>query len=266
MYSPVQLGLKFAQYYLTSSNGKGHGIHSPFVFDFVQNVLNDDRSFYAYEAIENLRMLLLQNEQVLTIEDFGAGSRTGLTKERKVKNIAASSLKPKKFAQLLFRMVNYYQPTTIVELGTSLGITTSYLASAKNNSEVYTFEGSKAVAAVAKQNFKQLNLENILLTEGNFDETFSSTLNMALLVVDFAFLDGNHRYQPTINYFNTLLPHLNEHSIVVFDDIHWSKEMEQAWEEIKKHSSVTLTIDLFFIGIVLFKKEFKVKQHFVIRF
>jgi predicted O-methyltransferase YrrM len=266
MYSPVQLALKFAQYYLTSSNGKGHGIHSPFVFNFVQQVLNDQRHFYAYEAIENRRKWLLQNNEVLTIEDFGAGSRTGLTKQRKVKDIAASSLKPKKYAQLLFRMVDYYQPKTIIELGTSLGITSSYLASAKQDAEFITFEGSKAVAAVAKNNFSNLGLNNIRLIEGNFDKTLKPTLNTLLVDVDFAFLDGNHRYQPTIDYFNQLLPHLNEHSVVIFDDIHWSKEMEQAWYEIQQNNMVTLSIDLFFVGLVFFKKDFKVKQHFSIRF
>ena len=265
MYSPVQLGLKFAKYYLTADNGKGHGIHSPFTFDFVIHVLNDKRTFYAYEAIEKLRLLLLQNEEVLTIEDFGAGSRTGLTKQRKVKDIAASSLKPKKFAQLMFRMIDYYQPTNILELGTSLGITTSYLASAKINSHITTMEGSSAVANVAQKNFNYLNLKNITIVEGNFDTTLVPTLQQ-LQQIDFAFIDGNHRYQPTVNYFQQLLPFTHDESIVIFDDIHWSKEMEQAWEEIKNHPSVKLSIDLFFIGIIFFKKEFKVKQDFVIRF
>lgn len=265
MYSPVQLGIKFAKYYLTADNGKGHGIHSPFTFDFVTNVLNDNRKFYAYEAIENLRLLLLQNDEILLIEDFGAGSRTGLTKQRKVREIAASSLKPKKFAQLMFRMVDYYQPTNILELGTSLGITTSYLASAKINSQVTTMEGSTAVAKVAKKNFTYLNLKNIGIVEGNFDLTLPSTLQK-IETIDFAFIDGNHRYQPTINYFHQLLPHIQDHSILIFDDVHWSKEMEQAWTEIKNHPSVKLSIDLFFIGILFFKKEFKVKQDFVIRF
>ncbi len=265
MYSPIQLGLKFAKYYLTSSNGKGHGIHSPFVFDFVKNILNDTRTFYAYEAIEKKRMLLLQNENLLSIEDFGAGSRVGLTKQRKIKDIAASSLKPKKYAQLLFRMVDYYQPKNILELGTSLGITSSYLASANSDCNVTTMEGSTLIANVAKQNFKELQLQNIEVVLGNFDETLTSTLKK-LKTVNFSFLDGNHRYQPTINYFKQILPYLNEHSILIFDDVHWSKEMEQAWKEIKDHPSVTSTIDLFFIGIVLFKKDFIAKQHFVIRY
>ena len=265
MYSPIQLAFKYIQHYLKASNGKGHGVHSPFVFQFIKEVIQDDRSFYAFEDIEQIRTALLNNTKEITIEDFGAGSHTGLSKQRKISDIAKSSLKPKKFAQLLFKMVNYYQPKNILELGTSLGITTSYLASANKNVQVTTMEGSFTIAAIAKENFTTLKLKNIEVVEGNFDTTLPTALSQ-LFTIDFAFLDGNHRYQPTINYFNQVLAKSNEYTIIILDDVHWSKQMEKAWNEIKQHPQVTLTIDLFFIGIVLLRKEFKVKQHFVIRF
>ncbi len=265
MYSPVQLAFKYINYYLRASNGKGHGIHSPFVFEFVTEVLNDNRQFYAYEQIEQLRSDLLLDKRQLTIEDFGAGSRTGLTKQRFVKDIARSSLKPKKFSQLLFRMVDHYQPKTILELGTSLGITSSYLATAKLDAQVITMEGSNAVANIARENFCKLELKNIGVVEGNFDETLSLAIS-GLPAIDLAFLDGNHRYQPTINYFNEVLKKSHEYTIIILDDVHWSQEMEQAWEEVKQHPAVTMSIDLFFIGIVLLRNEFKVKQDFVVRF
>ncbi len=265
MYSPFQLGARYLKYYITASNGKGHGIHSPFVFDFITKVLNDDRHFYAYEFIENLRQLLLTDERELIIEDFGAGSRVKKTNLRSVKDIAGSSLKPKKFGQLLFRIVDRYSPSTILELGTSLGVTTAYLAAAKLASVVVTMEGSKAVAKVAKNNFCNLNLPNIRLVEGNFDETLPATVKETGKV-DLAFIDGNHRYEPTVRYYRQLLPAVHEQSILIFDDIHWSKEMEQAWDEICKDPAVMVSIDLFFIGLVFFRKENKVKQHFTIRF
>lgn len=265
MYSSVQLAFKYLQYYITASNGKGHGVHSPFVFDFIQNVLNDDRHFYAYEFIEQVRRSLLLDNKILTIQDFGAGSTTGKSNKRKVSDIAKSALKPKKFSRLMFRMVDYYHANTIIELGTSLGITTSYLASANVKGTVHTFEGAHEVAEVAKQNFDMLSLHNIQLIEGNFDDTLTPLLNK-INVVDFAFIDGNHRKEPTINYFKLLLEKATEQSIFVFDDIHWSKEMEEAWTYIQQHSAVTLTIDLFFIGLVFFRKEQKVAQHFSIRF
>jgi len=265
MYSPAQLAFKFVKYYLTASNGKGHGIHSPFVFDFITNVMNDNRHFYAYDSIEQCRKDTLKDERVLTVEDFGAGSTLTKSKERKVSNIAHSSLKPKKFGQLMFRIVNYFASGTIVELGSSLGITTSYLAAGNLNGNVYTFEGAQQVAEVAKQHFNDLLLKNIQMVEGNFDDTLQQQLNK-LTTVDLAFVDGNHREGPTIRYFEQLIEKATEFSVFIFDDIHWSREMDNAWKHIKQHPSVKLTIDLFFIGIVFFRQEQKVPQHYVIRF
>lgn len=208
---------------------------------------------------------MLKDETVIPITDFGAGSRLNLSQERKVSAIAKSSLKPKKYSQLLFRMVNYFQPSFVLELGTSLGITSSYLASGNNNAKVITMEGSPHVAAIARKNFEWLQLKNISVIEGNFDETLPKLIS-STQTADFVFIDGNHRKEPTIRYFEQLLPKISNNSIFIFDDIHWSKEMEEAWETIKQHNAVTLSIDLFFIGIIFFRKEQKEKQHFTIRF
>ncbi len=265
MYSKLQLATKYIQYWLGASNGKGHGIHSPFVFDFVTRVMNDRRIFYCYESIESLRKQLQQNTTVLTIEDFGAGSRVSPTQQRTIASIAASALKPKKYSQLLFRMVNHYQPFNILELGTSLGITTAYLSCGKSDAHVITMEGSEAIAGVAQQNFQRLQLQNVELITGNFDDQLPGNLQR-LSSVDFAFVDGNHRKAPTLAYFEQLLAKTHEHSVLIFDDVHWSREMEEAWEEIKAHPAVTLSIDLFFFGIIFFRAENKAKQHFTIRF
>lgn len=266
MYSKIQLVLKYLLYYFTSSNSKGHGMHSPFVFAFITEVLNDKRAFYAYAEIETMRQSLLHDKRQLTIEDMGAGSRVIKNKQRSISSIASSSLKPVKFSQLFFRMVNYYHPRTILELGTSLGITSSYLAAANPNAKVITLEGATSIAAVAKENFTELKIHNIELITGNFDETLSGTISHLSSPIDFAFIDGNHRYQPTVKYFQQILERSNANSIIILDDIHWSKEMEQAWKEVQLNPLVTMTIDLFFIGIVLLRKEFKVKQHFSIRY
>lgn len=265
MYSAVRLGAKYLQYLLTASNAKGHGVHSPFVFDFITNVLNDDRQFYAYQTIEDVRKTLLSNAGFITIEDFGAGSTVSKSNKRKIGDIAGSALKPAKFGQLLFRMVNYYRANTIVELGTSLGISTAYLSSGNLLGMVHTCEGARQVAEIAKQTFNSLCLRNIRLTEGNFDVTLPILL-LELETVDLAFVDGNHRKEPTLHYFDQLLKKANEYSVFIFDDIHWSREMEEAWAHIKRHAAVTLTIDLFFVGIVFFRKEQKVQQHFTVRF
>jgi predicted O-methyltransferase YrrM len=272
MYSSIQLAFKYLNYYFSASNGKGHGIHSPFVFDFVTNVLNDKQEYTDYEKVENLRQKLLNDRSVLTIEDYGAGSSSSKSNQRTVASITKHAVKPKKYGQCLYRIVKYYQPQTIIELGTSLGITTSYLSLAKPDATIFTLEGATEVANVARQNFQTLELANlpdrqagIKLIEGNFDYTLPAILYQ-LPTVDFAFIDGNHRHDPTLNYFNQLLAKTNNNSILILDDIHWSAEMERAWNEIKEYPAVRCTIDLFFIGIVLFRQEFKEKQHFTIRF
>jgi predicted O-methyltransferase YrrM len=265
MYSRPQLLLKYLQYYFTASNGKGHGMHSPFVFEFITKILNDKTIYPEYEKVEALRNQLLNDNTILEIEDFGAGSVVDKKSKRSVSSIAKNAVKPKKFGQLLFRIIKYYQPVTILELGTSLGITTSYLSLAKPDGRLITMEGSKEIAEVTKRNFRNLEIRNIEIVEGNFDSTLSSVIR-GLSTVDFVFIDGNHRKEPTERYFKELLSKTNNYSILVFDDIHWSSEMEAAWETIKKDPAVNCSIDLFFIGIVFFRKEFKEKQHFTIRF
>lgn len=270
MYSPFQLAAKYLNYWLTASNSKGHGMHSPFVFEFITKILNDKTIYPEYKKVESLRKQLVNDNAILEVEDFGAGSSISKTNKRNVSSIAKNAAKPRKFGQLLFRMVKYHQPLTILELGTSLGITTSYLSLAKPEAKLVTMEGSKEIAEVAKKNFSTLHLRNIEIVEGNFDDTLSSVIEALSKdegsSIDFAFIDGNHRQEPTERYFQQLLSKTNNDSILVFDDIHWSGEMEAAWERIKNHSSVTCSIDLFFIGIVFFRKEFKEKQHFVVRF
>ncbi|MFM7710975.1 MAG: O-methyltransferase [Ferruginibacter sp.] len=265
MYTTPTLALKFIRYWLTAQNGKGHGVHSPFIFDFIVRVLNHNRSDSDGEALEKIRKKLLQDNRLLEVEDWGAGSRTHHTNQRRVSSIAGSSLKPPKYARLLGNMVRYYQPTTILELGTSLGITTSYMAKASPNARVITLEGSEAIADVAREVFSQTNAANVELQVGSFDKTLPEVLKLNPRI-DLAFLDGNHRMQPTLDYVNLLKPHLQQHSILIIDDIHWSAEMELAWDRLKADPAVTASVDLFFVGILFFSPAFKAKQHFSIRY
>lgn len=265
MYSPFQLAKKYIHYRLISSNGKGHGVHSPFVFNFIKNVLRDTNQYECYPVIEKERKRLLQDNTVIEIEDFGAGSTILKSNTRVVKKIAASSLKSSKFAKLLYRIVQYYQPAIVLELGTSLGITSAYLASANKAGKIYTCEGSAAIAAIAKNTFSNVQINNIEIVQGDFAKTLQPLL-LNINTVNVGFIDGNHRKEPTLQYFYQLLKHSTAATILIFDDIHWSEEMEAAWQQIQQHAAVTLTIDLFFIGLVFINPDFKVKQHFIIKF
>lgn len=265
MYSTPTLVYKYFQYYLNASNRKGHGVHSPFVFNFIQAVLNNNTVHPIFKQIEETRNHFLKNTQQIEIWDQGAGSRSSNSAIRAIQYIARTSLKSKKFGQLLYRMIDYYQPHTILELGTSLGITTSYLALAAREKKVVTMEGAPAVASIAIQGFQQNGFSNIQTMEGNFDQILPNYLK-TIESIGFAYIDGNHQYEPTIQYFNALIEKSIETSILIFDDIHWSKEMEAAWAYIKLHEKVTLTIDLFSIGIVFLRKEQKEKTHCTILF
>jgi predicted O-methyltransferase YrrM len=265
MHSLPILVYKYFRFYLTASGRKGHGIHSPFVFHFITKVLNNKNRFPEYSVIEGLRKNLIEDKSAITIEDYGAGSAISDKKVRTVSSIAKNAAKSKKFGQLLFRIVRIFQPVTIVELGTSLGITTAYMAKAKPDAEIFTLEGAPQIAQIARNNFERLKLQHINLIEGNFDQTLVKVLN-EVQSVDFVFIDGNHRKEPTLRYFELLLTKKNNDTIFVFDDVHWSEEMEAAWDIIKQNAEVKCTIDLFFIGIVFFRKEMMEKQHFAIRF
>jgi predicted O-methyltransferase YrrM len=265
VYSSFQLLKKYIRYYATASNGHGHGMHSPFVFDFILHVLNNKKGYVPPAAIEALRKKLLQDNTVLFIEDLGAGSRVQAASQKKVQQIARTAVKGEKYGKLLYRVVRHYNPKTIIELGTSLGLSTAYMAAANNSATVYTIEGSPVIQQRAAENFGELQLRYIKSLTGSFDAVLPQVLN-AVNRVDLAYVDGNHRLQPTLHYFEQLLQKRTPESIFIFDDIHWSREMEQAWRVIHKHPDVTCSIDLFFLGFVFFRPQFKAKQHFCVRF
>jgi predicted O-methyltransferase YrrM len=265
MHSNVQLAIKFIKYYLTASNGKGHGIHSPFVYDFIRKVLNKTNVPENALEIEARRKSLESNTSVIEVLDRGAGSRTSELKKRAISSIAKSALKQKKISQLLYRMGVYFNPVTILEMGTCFGITASYLAMSMPNQTLVTMEGAPAIAKEAQATFDLLHLKNIQIVEGDFATSLPAYLN-SITHIGMVYIDGNHRYVPTMEYFKLLLSKVNEHSVLIFDDIYWSNEMEKAWTEIKKQKEVTLTIDLFHVGIVFFRKENKEKQHFTISY
>lgn len=265
MYPALTLIKKYVQYYINASNGKGHGVHSPFVYQFIQEVLLDKKNPASSDLIEAKRAALLANKSVIDVWDRGAGSRQSKQNQRKIQDIAAAALKPKKYAHLLARIVAYFKPANVIEMGTSLGITTCYLANSADDKPVYTLEGAPAVADWATKTIKDLQIDNIQIVEGDFNQTLPTVLEK-IDRVGLAYIDGNHQYIPTMQYFRDLLKKSDENSFFIFDDIHWSEEMEKAWEEIKQDHAVTLTIDLFYIGLVFFRKENKEPMHYTIRY
>ncbi len=255
---------KYIRYQLFARHKHGHGIHSPFVYKLLTEVIEDERNFYTYFDLLELKEVLKENKETIDVSDFGAGSKVMNSRKRRISSISENSSIPPKYGELLFRLVNHFQPKNIIELGTSLGISTLYMAKASYKAQIYTVEGCKETAKVAKDNFRRLKAENIESHVAQFDDILPELLKK-IKQLDFAFFDGNHRKEPTLKYFNLCLPYITNETVFVFDDIHWSKDMEEAWNEIIKHQKVTASIDLFFLGIVFFKQEMQ-QQNFVIKF
>jgi predicted O-methyltransferase YrrM len=244
-------------------SNNSHGIHSPFVFDLYNEVLNVRKEYYFFRAIEGIRQSLLQNHTEIEMVDLGAGSVLGTTSKRKISSIAATSLQSPKQAALLFRIVDYFQPKTIIELGTSLGITTCYMAMPLKKSKFISIEGNPELSAIATSVCRKLGANQVICKTGSFEAHLEPSLN-ELKQVDLMFFDGNHQYKPTWQYFTSALPYTTENSVFIFDDIYWSKEMKDVWQQIKNHPQVTVTIDLYKFGLVFFKRGQR-KQHFKLR-
>jgi predicted O-methyltransferase YrrM len=241
-----------------------HGVHSPFVYKLIDEVIYDFKDKSSYKNIEDLRKKLLKDERSITITDLGAGSHVNNQKQKQIKALAKNALKPKKLAQLLFRLAQAFQPKNIIELGTCLGITSAYFGKAVADAKIYTLEGCPQTAAMAKENLDQLKLNDIDVIVGNFDDTLPKVIQN-LEQLDFVFVDGNHRKQATLAYFEWCLPKVHDQSVMIFDDIYWSAGMKEAWEQIKAHPQVSVSIDLFWIGLVFFKKG-QAKEDFRVRF
>ncbi|ESU20640.1 hypothetical protein FCR2A7T_09470 [Flavobacterium cauense R2A-7] len=240
-----------------------HGVHSPFVFSLVTKCFYDTKTKPDYKILKAYRNDLLSNKNTIEVTDFGAGSRVFKSNTRQISKIAQTAGITPKRAELLYRIVRYFQPETILEIGTSLGLATSALALGNPKAKITTLEGCQETSGVAQKQFAKFKLNNIetVVTEftTHFENYQLSTVNYQLI-----YFDGNHSKQATLDYFELLLPTITNETVWIFDDIHWSEGMEEAWEIIKNHPKVTVTIDTFQWGLVFFRYE-QEKEHFSIR-
>ena len=253
---------KYIKYFFKSRSI--HSAQSPFLYEFITNILHKKSVDEKCKKIETLRKELCKSEDIIKITDFGAGSHINCSKTRRIKDIAKNSAKNSKFGKVLYRIIKYYKPKNILELGTSLGISTLYLALAEEKSNIYTFEGCPETSRIARGNFDKMKLNNTSIILGDFKLTLDKELEK-INDLDFCFIDGNHQKNATITYFELCLKYSNNNTIFVFDDIHWSDGMEEAWNYITSHHKTTLTIDLFYVGIVFIKSELS-KEKYIIRY
>ena len=239
-----------------------HSLHSPFLFDFYTKTVKPKKQFISKE-LENERSALFSSTEQITLLQLGAKTRS-LHSSSNIGKASKSSLSDVQQTAFLGAMIAYLQPKTILELGTSFGISTCYLSKYAPKSQIITLEGNESIAQHASERFQKLGFENITLIKGNFDDTLSDAISN-LPNLDFVFFDGNHRYIPTMQYFNACVAKSTERSTYVFHDIYWSKDMAKAWNEIKSHPKVRISIDLYYFGIVFLRTN-QPKQDFILEF
>lgn len=240
-----------------------HSLHSPFLFDFYTRVVKDKTQYGDYRTVEKLRKNLLQNNSCIEVSEYRTGAGSTAYNSHKIKDIAQKELIKPHLSQFIYRIIKYFGYKNIIDLGTFWGLTTVYEALAANNGKVISFERYPESIQIAKENFDKLKIKNIEIFNVNSWERFLEKIQKTELI-DFAFFDANHRYKLTIEYFKTCLEKANDDSCFMFSNIYDSDEMKQAWNEIKAHESVTISIDFFWVGIVFFRKK-QPKQHFILR-
>jgi predicted O-methyltransferase YrrM len=244
---------KYLTYKLFSSHKRGHGIHSPFIFKFITKVFRNKISREVVLNIEGIRKMMLSDLRVIKVTDYGSGSGRKGGAVRKVSDIVKKSSIPRKYGRLLSNLAAEYGRDCVIELGTSVGISAMYLASGAPTAVVHTIEGCPEVSVISEENFRRGGFSNIRLYTGTFTDVLGmfEKLKMAPGLV---YIDGDHRKESVLNYFEKLYRMSDERSVFVFDDIHSSSAMGEAWGAIVSDSRVTLSIDLFRMGLVFFRK------------
>lgn len=256
--------VKYLNYILLSHHRKGHGIHSPFIFDLVSRVFRSKIDPGIIIAAEKVRNKMLNDRRSIVIRDFGCRSESLKSNLRKVSDIVRHSPVPPKYGELLSRMAGEFGRPLIIELGSSLGISTIYMAASCTDATVCTIEGCPETAKIARQNFIEAGLNNIKISEGSFDEILPG-FAVTGIKPGLAFIDGNHRKEPVIKYFNLLAEFADSKTVVIIDDINYSREMAEAWKIIKLHKRISVSIDICRMGILFFREGINHK-HYIIRY
>lgn len=248
----------FIRHFFTAKRN-GHGIHSPFAYQLCEEVFYNSNLFYDFEVLQKIRAELLADNTTLQVEDFGAGSKTFTGNTRKIKDIAQKGISPVKQSEIIYKLINFLNCRQCIELGTSIGINTLYLAKGNKHTDITTIEGSKSIIEFAMALAKKNNTHNIKFIHAKFDDALPALLK-SIAPPDLLYIDGNHTYEATMKYFNMAVEHKHNNTVFIFDDIYWSPGMTKAWEEIKTHREVTMSIDAFYFGLVFFKEEIKEKR------
>ncbi len=254
----------YVYYLFVARHRWGYGLHSPFMFWFYKRILSPGCRRELSRVRARVRSLLKDQREVVCERVYGAGS-TRLSGEReKLASIVRHSSVSYKYGKVLYALAREFTPGVILELGTSVGISTMYLCEGAPGALLYTVEGCREKLDVCRENARLLGDDNVHTLEGSFEDVLPGFLSRTGQL-DFVFIDGNHRKDSTIDHFEKLVDHLHSNSVVVIDDIHWSKEMSRAWHTITNHSRVKVSIDLYHMGVLFFRRELS-RERFVLAY
>jgi len=260
----ISLLRKYFIFRLKAKPRGGHDIHSPFVYDLYTKSIDIKTNEAIFERIETLRKELLKNNTSIPKNSFGSGAKEIETAETTIGRAVKRSSIQAYMGQLLFRLSDYLKPESIIELGTSAGFSTMYLASGNPGAKVISIEGNNKLTKIASANFNKLGLANVTLINGEFDAELPEIL-ANIEKVDLVFIDGNHSEDATMRYFKLFSAKTWSNSLIIFDDIRWSEDMERAWNNICLDENVSISVDMFNLGLVFFRTGI-VKQHFNLRY
>ena len=260
----IKLLIKYFVYRFRSKGAKGHGIHSPFLFEFNRNVLNNTTIYPEYNRIRDFRRSLERNRDVIKVRDHGAGSLYHQSDKRRVKDILQYTASSYKTGKLLFRIANYLEPDNIIELGTAVGFGAFCLATGAKGAKVYSLEACPGQSGIARVFNENAGVKNIEFMQGSFKENLPGLLEK-IEKGDLVYFDGDHRKEAVLWQFSQCSAKAGPDSIFIIGDIHWSTGMEEAWKIISDDPMVSISLDLFYCGLLLFRKGIA-KQHFTLKY
>lgn len=240
-----------------------HSLQAPYIFNFYSRLTDGLKSQKTCLDIEILRNALKQDHRTIFGADFGAGSRVlSLGGNRTIASIARHGVSSPRDCLLLSQLVEMVQPSTCIELGTALGLSTAYLSRAMPNGLIHSFEGIPDLCKIAADTWEKLACENINLVSGDIDEHLPKLLHQ-VKKVNFVIIDANHTSDALLRYFHWIKPHLSPGAVLYIDDIRWSLEMYDAWQKVTKDKAVTLSIELLNSGLLVFEEGLP-KQHYIL--
>lgn len=222
------------------------------------------------DKIEYKRKELLSSEELITKKYYLARSPDQIKSKEQtgarqvVTSDVCKASKGYRDCLLLFKIIRKTDPSICLELGTCLGISASYQATAlkmNKNGKLITIEGHDSLSLLAKKLLSDLGLNNATVVCGRFQDNLETVLTNNQ-PVSYAFIDGHHNEAATVEYFEMIQKYLSDTSIVIVDDIIWSEGMKNAWSTIKKNKNVKISISQGYMGICVMNKCIKDKYSY----